>query len=573
MEQKSISLLALRHCAAELLACAICDLYPDTLLVEGESHETGFYYDFVFKRPPDEGLLPQVEERLRALITQDFPIRSLTMMRQNAIELFKHQGQLIKARLLAKSENQFVEVFQLDHFYDSCPLPYIESSKDVPVIKILAVEPALKRYTPVGNLTVTRILGTAFYDKQALKYYLKQLDLAKERDHILLGKQMELFEVEEESGCLWYPKGIILRDLLQSWWKKELIKAGFHFVSTPSFMRSSRLEELMKKNDNVELFPSFEMEGISYCLSPSHVPYHAMLFQRLSPSFADLPLKFAEWEEVFHFVKNPQLSGMLRTRCYWQDKATIFCSEEQVLEELISSLQFISKIIRMFQFRPLWYFSKGVQTKENAIRWKASVDFLANALKTSHFDYKEFKEKNEAKPVIKMCIADSLGREWEIASVGINLSIPKKMGLIYTSKNEGKIPVLIEQSIFGSLERFVGLLVEQYAGNLPLWLMPEQVRIIPLAKAQMEWAITIQRKCKLNGLRAFIEPKTNIGLAEKIEMAERNHVPYLLLLGEQEEREGLVSIRSFKDRKTQVKVTLEEMISKLKEESLTPLES
>ncbi len=449
--QKSspLSLKALRRSAATIVACAVQDLYPDVQLVGGEGTDIGFYYDFIFKKPPDDALMPQLEERLRALVTANYPIRSLTMVPKNGAELFKHHGQHFKAQEALQAESQFLEIFHMQDFYDICPTPYITSSKEIAAIKLLEIISEHPRYSKMGDFVVTRVLGTAFFYKDALKQFVKQIKVAKTQDHRLVGSAIFCsFDDVSFGNTFWQPAGMELRDKILDWWKKEHKEQKFKFISTPKIV--SRIfiqQEGWMDGEEWPMSIPVDLEGDNDVLVVHPFPLHLLLFQKGGFSSTQLPVRYAEWWETFRDVAPGQLYGMLRTRSFSGDHAHIFCSPEKVLEELISSLHFIERMSKMFNLKPKWILrSRLPQRKKRVESAKKALNWLTLALEKCRLEYElDSSEEKSHFPKIEMCLCDALGQEWTVSTLWVDTLDSS---------------TVIGRTIFGSIERFVALLLE-----------------------------------------------------------------------------------------------------------------
>lgn len=478
----NIPLHVLRLSTAEILACAVKDLFPDVSLVEGGTTSWGFFYDFSFKKAPEASILLQIEERMRQLVTQDLPIRSLTMMRANAMELFKHHKQFLKIILLSKEVDPLLDVFQLNDFYDVCPAPHLTSTKEAAAFRLLGMESVPLELEE--KAIATRIEGIVFPDKKMLKEGVKNAEAAKKRNHLLIGKKKRLFLASDQvgKGCLiWLPKGNLYREKIINWWRRQIEGEGYQILSSPKLVELALLQKAYGRQNwnerNLTLEP-IELDGIAYSLVPGQAPLHAFLFkdQQFKPS--ELPIRYAECSEVFDAVSSRYLSGLQRTRNYTRDCAHCFCTPDQVIKELISSLLFIEKITKMLPLKPTWCFSFSTRFKKSSPeREKLALKWFEEALKASGLAYrKDAIDQRLEGPKVTAYLEDSFGREWEGPSVAIDLHLPSRLGLHVESKGslEGELPVMLVTVLFGSLERFMALLIEHYEGEIPLWLTQEQ---------------------------------------------------------------------------------------------------
>jgi threonyl-tRNA synthetase len=544
-------LLSIRQSSAEILAYAVTLLFPSTRLLTSEISEIGFTYDFLSDQPLDETVLPLIEEKMRELVKLNLPIQTIEMMRENAAVFFRHLHQPLVAQHIEESLKNIVPIFKMAEFHDYCPPPYESSSSSLGAFKLLKIERLRSHLPIIGESVITRITGTAFADLPALKAFIKRTDQAKKRDHRLLGKEMGLFS-QEDAGSgewFWHPKGACLREILLDWWREEHRKQKFQFLATPRVIKQSVLKKsgfYDVLDQQIKVFPNFSLDGVDYVLTPSLLPAHSLVFRSHLHSYRELPIRYAEYGEVYQQRKPSQLWGLLRARAYTVDVAHIFCSPSQVLEELISSLQLIGKTVKMLGFEYHWYLvSRGRKYAGTLDKWDLNLDLLIKALKACGCEYTlDAAGKAFIGPRIEVRLIDALGREWKGPFVGIDFNHPERFGLHYHGADgEMHTPTMITRSMFGSLERFVAVLVEHYAGVFPLWLAPEQVRIIPVAESHHDYADDLHAGLERAGLRSQVDYRHD-KLGAKVHAAEREKVPYAVIVGDKEKKEGLITVRS-----------------------------
>jgi threonyl-tRNA synthetase len=570
----SVSLKILRQTTAELLAKVVLDLFPGAFLIGSEVTDLGFHYDFFLNQPLDEQGIPLIEERMRALSKSDLPIRKMEMMRENAVEFFKHKKQPYKGDWIASIRDNIVPVFQMGEFWDAgCLLPYGQNANEVKAFKLLKIYKTTTHLPGNPAFSVTRIQGTAFPDNQKLKEFLKKAEAAKKRDHRILGKELGLFSLHEEAcGGFWFwnPKGALLRDVLLNWWRDEHRKQKFLPLVTPGLVKPAFLKKsgYDSSEEKKPLFPSFSHEGVDYAASPSQDGLHALVYQSKLHSYRELPIRYAECAELYYKGKSSHLWGMLRARAYLADRGHIFCMESQVQEELISSLQFIDKTIKMFGFEYHWYLStRGSKFAGTLAMWEKGIDAMKKALEACHFDYTLDKESKPFDgPQIELRLVDALEREWKGPSLSFNFNLSERFGLLYQGADDQMhVPVMITRTVFGSLERFIAILIEHYAGWFPLWLAPEQVRIIPVGTKNADYATGVCKKIEEIGFRVGVDYRQET-LGGKVHAAELERIPYVLIVGEKEEQKGKVTLRSCKQKQRQEILSLEAFLKQLCEE-------
>lgn len=568
----SLTLSALRQSTAEILACAVCDLFPGTQLVNGCSTEIGFYYDFVIRQQLDAQALLMLEERMRTIARQDIPVQTLDMMRKNAMTYFLHYGQKIKADLLSAVLDNVVEVFKMGDFIDICPSPYMTSSKDVTILKLHDAQ-STKVYLPkVGFLEVTRISGTAFHDNASLKKFLKIAEKAKKKDHRIIGPEMQLFSSNGDEECwLWHPKGMALKNQLLDWWQQQHRPPYSYPVSTPQLVPISHLKRSKKQHQASLNLLTVPWEGNTLAIGADPTPLHAQIFRAQRPTLSQLPLRYSQCLELCDNSPNNQPWGLLQTRCYSTDITQIFCSTDQILQELISCLQFIMKIIKIFGFEHCWYLQVDTQIPSAYKEpWKKGIDLLTDALKACQIDYVfDNESRSEYGPAIEMRLMDALGRKWKCSSIVLNITCAEHFDLRYQGK-EGQFQraAMITRSIFGSLDRFIAIIVEHYAAVFPLWLAPEQVRVIAMGEKNHAYASMIWNSLLKGGFRASLDTALD-ALATRVHGAEKENVPYIVIIGDKEEKGSIITVRSCKTQEKDISFTLKDFLEQLHKEEGT----
>lgn len=562
-----LSLQALRQSTAELLACALCDLFPDTLLVNSVVTDLGFHYDCVLKNPIDETALPLIEERMRALIRQNIPVKTLEMMRQNAVTYFIHNAQRLKAEIISTLPNNVVQIFQMGDFIDFCPAPYMAHTSEVKAFKLHGIENALFSIRDSDTYPVTRISGTAFPDTYALKNFLKRSEEAKKRDHQEIGTAMELFSNLHDSGYwIWRPKGVALQNTLKEWWQTVHQEEGFESIATGPLVP----QRLIKPLKNEELCEA-DVADHDYFICPDPTQLHVQLLKITDPVEAQLPIRYASFHPVCNLIPPEQAAGLFQPPNAQVDTAHIFCNRDQLLQELISSLQFINKITKLFDFEERWRLcAHRPSSVGNKATWNEAVESLATALSACKISYILDKDQDTRYgPRVEIGLSDALGRYWAGAHVAIDMLNPEWFDLSYQG-NDGSAHrlAMITRSTFGSLERFIALLLERYAGMLPLWLTPEQARVIPVTPKYAAYAAEVHGAMKRAGLRIGMDYRSS-PLAERVREAEQARVPYMIMIGDQEEKKHLITVRSRSKEKVQSGVTRESFLEQLDREGAT----
>jgi threonyl-tRNA synthetase len=557
------SLDAIRNSTAKLLAIAVGSLFPKVQLVSGQSTNLGFYYDFYFAEPISEDQLSVIEERMRDFMRQDLPFRTMEMMRKNAMELFKYHKQDLKVALLKENLETLVHLCQIGHYYELGYPPFVESTKQVGSFKLLNIS-YLKRSLPGRpNLNLTRIKGTAFPDSKQLKAFLKVADEAKEKDPILLGQEMAFFAqfdpLAPQAWC-WLPKGAVFKEQVIAYWKQEYETQKFEPVCTANLLKSN------------QRYPTFSLnEGENYTFANNKATQHGLIYRSKQRDLEDLPVRFSEWDTFYSTeITRQETDGPLNSVSFTSDKAFTFCSSGQLLGEIISSLHFIDKTFKIFGFEVHWHLNeRRRKTSSSSKLEEEALQALAKALKHCGFEY---ALDNEASPYygpsIEACFVDTLGRRWKGSSLYIDLQTPEKLGLHYHDSNSKVYtPYMVGRSIFCSLERFSALLIERYEGLIPLWLAPEQVRVLPVGEKHKTYAMEIEKELKNVGIRAQVNAKKE-SLSVKTREADKERVPIVVIAGDPEEATKTLSIRHYKDEKIEAGVDkikfIEHLLEKIK---------
>lgn len=523
-----IPLSVLRRSAAEILACTVMRLFPNTLLVSGSDTELGFYYDFVFEHTFSDLDLRMIEEQMRSLIKEDVSIRSPEMMRENAANFFSHKGQEIQSNVVTDVQENIVSIFQINDFYDYCPSPHLATTGEIGAFKLLKTSQMDYLLTEAQEVVVTRITGTAFHDPMALKQHLKRLEFAKKRDHRILGEQMDLYSYcsDGDDDWLWHPKGVVIRNLLIDLYKDQVKSQKFQSIWTPSVM----------------------LIDADIAHPASRSTQHGLVFQSRARFEEDLPIRYTEWIQWFNDqeAEDEDEDGLFQSLSCTGDVDSIFCKKEQLQGELNSSLQFIEQIVRMLGFEYHWYLvhcHKEFQSYSNDE--KDALGMMKKSLASCGYDFKVDEQEGELNEVLaEVRVSDALGRQWKGPSIKIDFETPKKLGLVYQG-NQGWVepPGMLMMSLIGSLERLIGLLVESTAGALPLWLAPEQIRVISIGMQSVAFAKEVTEKVEKSGFRVGTDYRDD-KLGSKIHRAEIEKIPYMLIVGDKEQSRNEITVRS-----------------------------
>lgn len=461
------SLAVLRQSAAELLASVIVDLFPGALLVQAVATELGFYCDIVASQNIDDYALPLIEEKMRGLAKQKLVVRPLEMMREVAVNYLQHKGQAIRAQEVAHAQDNIVSLIQIGDFCDWCPLPYINDTQEAEFFKILTIAPAISYVPQEGNIQVIRIQGVVTPDKQSLKKTVKGWQLSKKGNHTKWAKQRKLFFQNPEISNIawvWEQQGLEMKHSLISWWENAHKVQQFHMVTTPTLIKKSLAKKAGAYEDNRRHSPPItNIEGIEYVLIPTVAPSHMMLFSELNPTENELPIRYAEYAPLVFRQSVGELGGIFDARTVSADFAHIFCALSDLEKELISSLQFIDKSIKMFGFEYYWQFvGRGHHFAGSVRRWEIGTASIKAAFQHCGFTYNCDSQEGElAGPIAEARLIDRFGREWKGPTVRIEIEAAERLKLKYQGA-DGKThaPWMVARSLFGNLERFVALLIE-----------------------------------------------------------------------------------------------------------------
>jgi len=539
---------ALRHSSAHLMAHAVLELFPKTQTGVGPPTEDGFFYDFLRDKPftPDD--LKVIEDKMRELAKKDIPIQKLTLSKKEALRIFKELGQELKVELIQEKGGKEVTCYKQDDFIDFCLGPHLPSTGEIKHFKLLSISGAYWKGDEKGK-QLQRIYGTSFYKEKDLKEYLAFLEEAKKRDHRKLGQELDLFSSNEDMGAgliLWHPKGATIRRIIEDYWREEHIRDGYEFIYAPHIAKL----DVWRRSGHTEfyeaMYPPLLSEGIEYELKPMNCPFHTMVFNSRQRSYRDLPLRWAELGTVYRYERSGVLHGLLRVRGFTVDDAHIFCRGDQLEEEIQRAIFLALRLLKTFGFEEYDVFlatrpEKYVGEIED---WDKATQALEKALKGAKLDFKvDEGEGVFYGPKIDIKVKDVLKRSWQCTTVQLDFNLAERFDLHYVGE-DGKFhrPYLIHRALLGSLERFFGVLIEHYNGNFPVWLAPIQVMILPIADRHNDYADSLDKTFKDNGLRSKVDLRRE-KVGYKIRDAEIQKVPFLLIVGDKEVENSTASLR------------------------------
>ncbi|OGC03485.1 threonine--tRNA ligase [candidate division WOR-1 bacterium RIFOXYA12_FULL_43_27] len=564
-----MDLSTLRHSASHILAAAVKELYPQAELGIGPAIEDGFYYDFDI---PNVTLsaedLPKIEEKMREIIKKNLPFERVEVKKAEAEKLLKKEK--YKLELLKDIPDQTVTFYKTGSFTDLCRGPHIKSTGEVKAFKLLTVAGAYWKGIET-NPMLQRIYGTAFLSETELKDHVTRLEEAIKRDHRKLGPELDLFRIyhdEAGPGLVYYhPKGAQLRLTIEDFLRKEHKKRGYQFVITPHIAKVNLWNTSGHTSYYKENMYFLEIEKQQYVLKPMNCPGHILIYKSKLRSYRELPIRFFELGTVYRYERSGVLHGLLRVRGFTQDDAHIFCTEEQLQNEISKVIDFAFLMLDTFGFKYEVDLStrpeKYAGSEEN---WKHATEALIRALKARGQEYKIDEGAGVFYgPKIDIKMKDALGRPWQGPTIQVDFNLPEKFDLNYIdSKGEKKRPVMIHRVVLGSMERFIGALIENYGGAFPLWLAPVQVALLPIADRHINYAQKIKEELEAQNFRVEIDTGTE-KIGSKIRDAQMQKIPYMLIVGDNEEKANKVSVRSRSKGDLKEK-DLTEFVSILREE-------
>jgi len=563
----------LRHSTSHIMAQAVQELYPGVKISIGPSIENGFYYDFDYERPFTPEDLEKIETRMRKIVAQDLPLERKELSKQEALKFYQEKGENYKVELLEEMDDEKISVYSQGNFTDLCRGPHIPSTGKAKAFKLTSVAGAYWRGNE-KNKMLQRIYGTAFADQKKLDHYLDRLEEAKKRDHRKLGKELELFSINEEVGAgliIYHPKGALLRRLLEDFEVREHLKRGYQLAKGPQILKV----DLWKKSGHLENYREYmyftEVEEQKYGLKPMNCLAHMIVYKSKIRSYRDLPLRYFELGTVHRHERAGVLHGLSRVREFTQDDAHILCTPDQLGQEIKAIIDFVKDVMKIFDFdfemelstRP----EKSIGTDED---WERATSALKKVLDEHNLPH----QINEGEgafygPKIDVTLKDVLDRRWQCATIQCDFSLPERFDLNYIGKDGGKHrPVMLHRVILGSLERFMGILIEHYAGAFPVWLAPVQATILTISDSHIPFGEDVFNQLISNSIRAEKDFR-NESLRLKIREAQLQKIPYMLVIGDKEAETSGVSPRhrSGKDLKL---MPLNEFISLIKQESQFP---
>jgi threonyl-tRNA synthetase len=555
-ESEPDALRVVRHSAAHVMATALLELFPDTKLGHGPATDSGFFYDVYRETPLKEEDLRLIEGRMAEVVARDEPFVRVYEPRAQGLGDYEKQGDFMKVHFIERftQPGEEISLYKNGGFTDFCRGPHVPSTGRVKAFRVLSLAGAYW-LGDESNPQLQRIYGTAFFNQKDMDAHFARLDEIAKRDHRVLGRQLDLFSIQELAGAglvFWHPKGAIIRKTMEDWMKDECIRRGYELVYTPhvakvNLWQTSGHEGFYADN----MFTPMELDDADYRMKPMNCPFHILIYKNSPKSYRDLPVRYAELGNVYRYERSGTMHGLLRVRGFTQDDAHIFCTPDQIENEVVGCIDFAEAVLRTFGFDSFQVELSTWDPKDRDVwagsddNWAQATQALQRALERKGIAYKTIPgEAAFYGPKIDIKLVDVLGRLWQLSTVQFDFNLPARFELEYVGEDGARHqPVMVHRALFGSVERFFGVLIEHYAGAFPLWLAPIQVGLVPIAERHLEYAQQVKAQLELIGLRVELDGR-NEKMNAKIRELTLQKVPYLLVLGDKEAEANSVSVRT-----------------------------
>ena len=550
------ALKVVRHSAAHVLATAVLELFPETKLGHGPATDSGFFYDFYREKPFTPEDLALIEKKMAEVVARDEKFVREYEPREKALAEFDKDGDFMKTHFVTKFTHpgEQVSFYRNGEFVDFCRGPHVPSTGRVKAVKLTTLAGAYW-LGDEKNPQLQRIHGTAFFSQKDLDAHFARLEEAAKRDHRVLGKQLDLFSIQELAGpglVFWHPKGGIVRKVMEDWMREECLRRGYQLVFTPHVMR----RELWKVSGHEgyysgNMYTPMELDDAEYRLKPMNCPGHILIYKNSPKSYRDLPQRYAELGNVYRYERSGTMHGLLRVRGFTQDDAHIFCMPSQIESEVEACIDFAETVLKTFGFNEFkvelstWDPKDRTNYTGSDENWNLAIGSLDRVLKAKGIPYKTIPgEAAFYGPKIDIKLVDVLGRLWQLSTVQFDFTLPARFELEYVGEDgERHQPVMVHRALFGSVERFFGVLIEHYAGAFPLWLAPVQVGLVPISERHLEYAKKVEAELQAAGFRVETDAR-NEKMNAKIRDLANQKTPYILVFGDKEEAAGTVSVRT-----------------------------
>jgi len=555
-ENDPAALRVVRHSAAHVMATAILELFPETKLGHGPATDSGFFYDVYREVPFTEADLAAIEARMADVVKRDDRFLQIIESREQGLSDYSASGEFMKVHFIERftKPGDEISLYKNGAFTDFCRGPHVPSTARVKAFKLTSLAGAYW-LGDENNQQLQRLYGTAFFNTKDLDAHFKHLEEIKARDHRVLGKQLDLFSIQEVAGAgliFWHPKGGLIRKTMEDWMRDECVRRGYQLVYTPHIMR----RELWKISGhegyyNENMYPAMTLDDAEYRLKPMNCPGHILIYKNSPKSYRDLPQRYAELGNVYRYERSGTMHGLLRVRGFTQDDAHIFCTPEQIEDEVVACIEFAQSVLTTFGFKDFkvelstWDPSKPGDYSGTAEAWQQATGSLKHALNRKNIPFVEIPgEAAFYGPKIDVKLVDVLGRLWQLSTVQFDFNLPARFDLEYIGEDgAAHQPVMVHRALFGSVERFFGVLIEHYAGAFPLWLAPIQLGLVPISNEKhLAYAETVKQRLEAAGLRVELDA-SNGKMQSKIRDFGLQKIPFILILGDKEAATDSVSVR------------------------------
>ena len=579
-EKDPEALKVVRHSAAHVMATAVLELFPEVKLGHGPATDQGFFYDFYREKPFTPEDLVKIEAKMAEVVARNEHFVRCAQSREEVLKTFEKDGDFMKTHFVTKftKEGDEISFYKNGSFVDFCRGPHLPSTGRVKAFKVTTLAGAYW-LGDEKNPQLQRIYGTAFFSKKEMDAHFERLEEAARRDHRVLGKQLDLFSIQDLAGAgliFWHPKGAMIRKIMEDWMREECIRRGYDLVYTPhvakvNLWQTSGHEGFYSQN----MFTPMELDDAMYRMKPMNCPFHILIYKNSPKSYRDLPVRLAELGNVYRYERSGTMHGLLRVRGFTQDDAHIFCMPSQIEDEVVACIDFAEAVLTTFGFKEFkvelstWDPTDPGHYAGSADNWNLAVGGLQRALDRKGIKYKTIPgEAAFYGPKIDVKLVDVLGRLWQLSTVQFDFNLPARFEMEYVGEDgEKHQPVMVHRALFGSVERFFGVLIEHYAGAFPLWLAPVQVGLVPISERHAEYAKKVEAELKAAGLRVEVDSR-NEKMNAKIRDLANQKTPYILVFGDKEEASASVSVRT-RGKGDQGSMPLAEFIAKAKELAAT----
>ena len=544
-----------RHSSAHVLATAVLELFPETKLGHGPPTESGFFYDFYRPTPFTPEDLEKIEQRMAQVVQRDEKFEREYIPREEGLDRFRAEGDFMKVHFIEQftKPGEPISTYRNGKFVDFCRGPHVPSTGRIKAFKLTSIAGAYW-LGDEKNPQLQRIYGTSFFNKKDLEQHLTAIEEAKKRDHRLLGQQLDLFSIQELAGpglIFWHPKGGLIRKEMEDWMRNEYLARGYHLVYTPHVFRvnlwqTSGHEGYYAQN----MFTPMKLDDADYRMKPMNCPGHILIYKDTLRSYRDLPQRYGELGTVYRYERSGVMHGLLRVRGFTQDDAHIFCTPEQIEGEIVGCIEFALAVLKTFGFTEFHVELSTWDPKDKKSfvggddNWNLATNSLEKVLKDLKIPYKTIPgEAAFYGPKIDVKLVDAIGRLWQLSTVQFDFNLPERFGLEYVAEDGSrKQPLMVHRALFGSVERFFGVLIEHYAGAFPVWLSPVQVAVIPISEKHTAYAQKVTQQLKDAGVRVHLDDR-NEKMNAKVREQTMQKVPFLLVVGEKEAEAGTVNVR------------------------------